>query len=134
MALVQCPECKKEVSSYATNCPVCGFPLQSTNLHNGSKRRAHAKFLASIIGFGSHNFYLGFYAKGIIQLFLSFIGLILFIIGLVSVRFWLDLTGQWIILGVGLATTAGVIIWQLIEWNKIKTQSINHDAKGQPLI
>ena len=27
MALIQCPECKKEVSERAYSCPICGFPL-----------------------------------------------------------------------------------------------------------
>lgn len=29
MALRNCPECSKEVSSYATACPSCGFPIKS---------------------------------------------------------------------------------------------------------
>lgn len=28
MALVECPECKKEVSDQATACPHCGYPLR----------------------------------------------------------------------------------------------------------
>jgi len=31
MALVQCPECKKEVSDRAEKCPNCAYPLQDTN-------------------------------------------------------------------------------------------------------
>lgn len=27
MALIKCPECGKEVSSVAKNCPFCGFPV-----------------------------------------------------------------------------------------------------------
>lgn len=29
MSLVICPECKKEISEYAENCPNCGFPLKN---------------------------------------------------------------------------------------------------------
>ena len=29
MALVICPECKKEISEYTENCPTCGFPLKN---------------------------------------------------------------------------------------------------------
>ena len=29
MALINCPECKKEVSDYSTSCPNCGFPIKS---------------------------------------------------------------------------------------------------------
>ena len=28
MALINCPECNKSVSNYATTCPHCGYPLQ----------------------------------------------------------------------------------------------------------
>ena len=28
MALINCPECGKEVSDKATNCPNCGYPLE----------------------------------------------------------------------------------------------------------
>ncbi len=31
MALIKCPECGKEFSSYATACPQCGFPVESMN-------------------------------------------------------------------------------------------------------
>lgn len=27
MAIINCPECKKEISSQAHNCPHCGFPI-----------------------------------------------------------------------------------------------------------
>ncbi|MGM9549984.1 MAG: hypothetical protein ACI3V5_09100 [Faecousia sp.] len=31
MAIIICPECKKEVSSFAKTCIYCGFPLQEDN-------------------------------------------------------------------------------------------------------
>ncbi len=31
MALIQCPECKKEVSSAAKSCPFCGYPIAQTS-------------------------------------------------------------------------------------------------------
>lgn len=30
MALINCPECKKSISSEAVNCPNCGYPIKST--------------------------------------------------------------------------------------------------------
>lgn len=34
MALIECPECKREISSEATFCPHCGFPLKkNTEAH-----------------------------------------------------------------------------------------------------
>jgi len=36
MALISCPECKKEVSDQATSCPQCGHPLrQITTSYKG---------------------------------------------------------------------------------------------------
>jgi Domain of unknown function (DUF4352) len=32
MALINCPECEKEVSEKAANCPSCGFPLHEPNI------------------------------------------------------------------------------------------------------
>lgn len=29
MALIKCPECNKEISSFAESCPNCGFPIHS---------------------------------------------------------------------------------------------------------
>lgn len=36
MALIQCPECGKTVSSLATSCPECGYPLQQGNAQSSS--------------------------------------------------------------------------------------------------
>jgi predicted amidophosphoribosyltransferase len=27
MALIKCPECNEEVSTFATTCPKCGYPI-----------------------------------------------------------------------------------------------------------
>lgn len=32
MALIECPECKKEVSNQASNCPNCGYPLSEMKM------------------------------------------------------------------------------------------------------
>lgn len=31
MALIECPECKKEISDKATSCPNCGYPISQQN-------------------------------------------------------------------------------------------------------
>lgn len=31
MALIFCPECKKQISSHSVNCPNCGFPINNIN-------------------------------------------------------------------------------------------------------
>ena len=34
MALIKCPDCGREVSSFANSCPNCGFPIaQQKNIH-----------------------------------------------------------------------------------------------------
>ena len=30
MSIIQCPECKKEISNQATSCPHCGYKLKET--------------------------------------------------------------------------------------------------------
>ena len=37
MALINCPECKKQVSNSALFCPHCGFPLEKTEKHVNSQ-------------------------------------------------------------------------------------------------
>lgn len=32
MALIKCPECGREISSFATSCPHCGYPISSNDL------------------------------------------------------------------------------------------------------
>lgn len=34
MAIIQCPECGKEISSYAPACPSCGFPITAADITN----------------------------------------------------------------------------------------------------
>ena len=41
MALLNCPECSKEVSDRASTCPSCGYPLRS--LPFDPEYRAHRK-------------------------------------------------------------------------------------------
>lgn len=36
MALINCPECNKQISDFAVNCPNCGYPLQNKNFETKS--------------------------------------------------------------------------------------------------
>lgn len=40
MALIECPECGKEISDKAESCPHCGFPISKTLSHERGKYRA----------------------------------------------------------------------------------------------
>ena len=39
MALIKCPECEREISTMATSCPHCGFPLEDQNPHEAAMRK-----------------------------------------------------------------------------------------------
>lgn len=43
MALINCPECKKQISDKATSCPHCGFPLSSHNSTNEGNDEINSK-------------------------------------------------------------------------------------------
>jgi len=36
MPLINCPECNKQISDFAVNCPNCGYPLQKQNFEKKS--------------------------------------------------------------------------------------------------
>lgn len=38
MALIKCPECDNEVSSFATSCPKCGYPIANKVVGNSSSK------------------------------------------------------------------------------------------------
>lgn len=64
MSLVLCPDCKKEVSSQAFNCPGCGRVInQIRNVKSRGLAFALAFFLG---GIGLHKFYLGKIGWGVL--------------------------------------------------------------------
>jgi len=44
MALIQCPECNKEVSNKAEVCPNCGFPINRARLSKEFEQEQHENF------------------------------------------------------------------------------------------
>jgi len=65
MALINCPECEKAISDFASSCPHCRFPLlirQSTipiSLPIEYKNRGLAVLLSLLLGgIGAHKFYV----------------------------------------------------------------------------
>jgi hypothetical protein len=80
MPLINCSECKKEVSTKAENCPNCGAPLKRGSLMN------------NYLGFGSL-ISLMIILLGLILIFTGkILGLILILVGvillLVKVKIW----------------------------------------------
>ena len=67
-----CSKCGKELDGNPQYCPSCGFQLINVNNNQGQKSKIVAFILALLFGaLGMHNFYLGFYGKGISQLLLT---------------------------------------------------------------
>lgn len=72
MALIRCPECRKEISDKATRCPNCGFPLpinrNDSKKDSKKKELEYNKFIVgmnTVIGvLGSIMIYAIFISKG----------------------------------------------------------------------
>jgi len=70
MALIKCPECKKDVSDQASSCVFCGRPLKRKNRMSGFALFGFAISVTSVV-----LFLIGF--LGIIGFTLSLIGLVI---------------------------------------------------------
>ena len=117
MALVSCPECKADVSDRAANCPRCGYPIAAQQAHAAAAKPLHPDYVSPrepvgsgatqaapvikqaksrgiyvILGLffgllGVHNFYAGYFGRGVAQLLIVAItGW--FVIGIVVVAVW----------------------------------------------
>ena len=117
MALVSCPECKADVSDRAANCPRCGYPIAAQQAHAAAAKPLHPDYISPrepvgsgaaqaapvikqaksrgiyvILGLffgllGVHNFYAGYFGRGVAQLLIVAItGW--FVIGIVVVAIW----------------------------------------------
>src|SRR5262245_58849783 len=123
MALVNCPDCGKQVSTEAIACPGCGRPVKAQGGWSGApttvvasspdrpvvveavKSRGVFIILGVLLGcLGIHNFYAGYNGKGAVQLIIT-------------------LTLGWLI--IGLVITA---LWALVE-----VCTVTMDAKGNRL-
>ena len=114
-----CSSCGKEIDREDKFCPYCGA---STDLHEvppvktkskkkikKGKSRPVAGLMGVLLGaFGIHNFYLGFYFRGFIQLFVTII---------TSLKF-----------------APFMYIWGVTEGILILSGSMNSDSKGNPLV
>ncbi len=80
MALINCTECERQISDKASTCPGCGAPVATvaavthasaqplSQEHTTSSRGVYI-LLALLFGaFGFHNFYLGFYGRGVLKI------------------------------------------------------------------
>ena len=109
-----CPECGAATEARARKCPECKatlFVMRNTK----PRRRALAALIAFFVGFlGLHNFYLGYMRRGLTQLIISAIGLIL------SAFFGGFTLGAPIVMG----------MWALLECFQLISGTIRVDADG----
>ena len=87
MAMINCPECGKEISSNAESCPYCGSPVwkgqakkQTVSSYvtiTSNKSKKTALLLCIFLGWcGIHQFYVGRSKTGFIYMFtLGFFGI-----------------------------------------------------------
>ena len=80
MALINCPECGKQISTNAASCPYCGSSLWKGNAKKqrvssyvtitSNKSRTTALLLCIFLGwFGIHRFYVGKIGTGFLYIF-----------------------------------------------------------------
>ena len=101
-----CPNCGQPVMPGAQACMNCGIALQMPYGMQGGKSTVAAGLLGICLGsFGVHNFYLGYTAKGVVQLVLT----------LATCGFGAVISG----------------IWGFVEGILILTGSISTDADGR---
>ena len=114
-----CINCGSAITPGAAVCTTCGCTANAIPKHVaavGAKSKMTAGLLGIFLGcYGVHNFYLGYTGKGVIQLVLTVVGIILACIY------------------IGFFIVFGVWIWTLIESIMIFSGSINTDANGIPL-
>lgn len=83
MALIQCPECGKQVSDQAMACPECAYPLNKersgTSLPTPDWKPGVAAVLSLVIP-GAGQMYKGQVALGLVLLVMTIIGYIFFIL------------------------------------------------------
>lgn len=63
MALINCPECGKEISDKAANCPNCAFPLQGSKPDGIVRVKTPSRSLDGSVSLVGHGFGLGGGAK-----------------------------------------------------------------------
>lgn len=109
-----CPDCGAATAARARKCPDCGatlFVLRNTK----PRRRVTAALLAFFLGmFGIHNFYLGYMRKGLLQLIISVLSLVILFLGFSLI------IGAPIVMG----------IWAIMEGIQLVAGNIRVDADG----
>ncbi len=138
MSLIKCPECEKEISSEATCCPHCGFPVKKSLMKEDSVPRviAFRGEPGSIKGITIFDFVFGilFFVGAIVSAILSISSGLVYLLIFISIFF---LAG---VLGV----TAGIVGFvrmsnnsknthNCIEYNKEQNKLILYKINGEKI-
>ncbi len=109
---MDCRNCGRQLDDAAMVCPACGTSTGRTLAQVGGDRKskvAAGLFGIFLGGLGIHNFYLGYKNRGMTQLLLGTIGVLIIVGPIISA------------------------MWGFIEGIKILVGTINVDAEGRPL-
>lgn len=82
-----CPNCGRRVPYQTEKCEYCGGTVYSL-YHEKSRHRIVATLMAFFLGFtGLHNFYLGYFKKGLFQL-IATVALLALSVGALAIIIW----------------------------------------------
>jgi len=167
-----CNQCGNQVTGGF--CAQCGTPCQNSQPNAGmaqqppphmghaphmshaphmtgvGKSKMAAGLIAILVGYGIHNFYLGYTKKAIIQLCLLLASTLLIIIGSIVFSFVIvdaaihdpylyyglpsGAVGGMVMMIIGSVMAFGIRIFEIIDGIRILTGSISIDSKGVPLV
>lgn len=81
MSLIQCPECKKQISDKAQSCPTCGYSAVATTVEQTSKRWKGLQIIgAMLVIIGFPVIFTGFDSPGLLTF-----GVVMMLVGLIVV-------------------------------------------------
>ena len=75
MALINCPECKKEISDKVKDCPYCGFPFRDNNNSTNQAKNVYDKNWNKIKDFNEWKPAVKKASK-VLKIYLIFIGIV----------------------------------------------------------
>lgn len=131
-----CPCCGNPTQPQQKVCMNCGVEVEQYDRPVGRKSKALAGVFGILWGmFGVHNFYLGYFTKAIVQLCISILSFILYMVGIFGLELgsYYQSAGYGVAVIIGFLTVFGMEIWGLVEGIMILCGKINRDGKGNLL-
>ena len=75
MALINCPECSKEISDKVKSCPYCGYPFDETSIQNEEAKPQQVELTGVRISGGKRKKTVLFVILGIVLVVATFLGI-----------------------------------------------------------